>query len=69
MDTLKTETFIASMDDIVAGRVKCPLAPEVIPNYMGINLCCVDRVEWKRIKEGQDDGNLVSLTIHFSVDN
>ena len=38
-----------------------PLPLEVIPNNMGINLCSVDALTWTR----QDDGQLVSLTIHF----
>lgn len=38
-----------------------PFPLEVIPNKMGINLCSVDSVTWTR----QDDGQLVSITIHF----
>lgn len=38
-----------------------PLPLSVIPNYMGINLCSVEALTWTR----QDDGQLVSLTIHF----
>lgn len=38
-----------------------PLPLEVIPNNMGINLCSVDALTWTR----QEDGQLVSLTIHF----
>jgi len=38
-----------------------PLPLEVIPNNMGINLCSVDSVTWKR----QEDGQLVSLEIQF----
>jgi hypothetical protein len=38
-----------------------PLDPAVIPNHMGINLCSVEGMSWTR----QDDGQLVSLTIHF----
>lgn len=38
-----------------------PLPLTVIPNNMGINLCSVEGVTWTR----QDDGQLVSLTIHF----
>jgi len=38
-----------------------PLPLEVIPNNMGINLCSVEGLTWTR----QDDGQLVSLTIHF----
>lgn len=39
-----------------------PLPLETIPNNMGINLCSVDALSWTR----QDDGQLVSLTIHFN---
>lgn len=38
-----------------------PLPLSAIPNLMGINLCSVDSLTWTR----QDDGQLVSLTIHF----
>jgi len=40
---------------------KFPLNPSLIPNFMGINLCSVEGMSWTR----QDDGQLVSLTIHF----
>jgi len=42
--------------------VKWPLDPAVIPNHMGINLCSVEGMSWTR----QEDGQLVSLTIHFA---
>lgn len=42
-----------------------PLPLEVIPNYMGINLCSVEGLTWTR----QDDEQLVSLTVHFLPDN
>ena len=38
-----------------------PLPLKVIPNYMGINLCSVEGMSWTE----QDDGQLVSLTVHF----
>lgn len=38
-----------------------PIALDMIPNHMGINLCSVEALTWVR----QDDGQLVSLTIHF----
>ncbi len=40
---------------------KFPLNPSAIPNLMGINLCSVEGMSWTR----QDDGQLISLTIHF----
>lgn len=43
------------------GATKIPLDLAVIPNHMGINLCSVEGLSWTR----QDDGQLVSLTIHF----
>lgn len=39
-----------------------PLPLEVIPNNMGINLCSVEGLSWTK----QEDGQLVSLTIHFN---
>jgi hypothetical protein len=57
-----SKTFNAKVSDIISGKVKdCPLPLEIIPNYMGINLCSVDSVSWKK----QEDGQLVSLTIYF----
>lgn len=41
-----------------------PLPLEIIPNQMGINLCNVDAITWTQ----RDDGQLVSLTIHFIPD-
>lgn len=38
-----------------------PIPLEVIPNSMGINLCSVEAITWTK----QNDGQLVSLTIHF----
>ena len=38
-----------------------PIDLGVIPNYMGINLCAVEGLSWTK----QDDGQFVSLTIHF----
>jgi hypothetical protein len=38
-----------------------PLPLEVIPNKMGINLCSVEALTWTR----KDDGQLVSMIIHF----
>ena len=43
----------------------CPLPLEVIPNYMGINLCSVDSIKWGR----QEDGQLTYLTIYFTPNN
>jgi hypothetical protein len=40
---------------------KCPLPLQVIPNYMGINLCSVESVSWTEL----EDGMLGELTIEF----
>jgi hypothetical protein len=39
----------------------CPLPVGIIPNQMGINLCSVAGVSWEK----KDDGQLISLKIHF----
>lgn len=41
-----------------------PISLDVIPNYMGINLCSVEALSWTRLNDGQ----LVNLTIHFLPD-
>jgi hypothetical protein len=56
---MKTE-FYPFTDKELENR-EWPLAPSVIPNYMGINLCSVEGMSWTR----REDGQLVSLTIHF----
>lgn len=57
--TMKTVT--KKVADLIAAHEEPPLPLSVIPNHMGINLCSVDSVSWVE----QDDGQLVSLTIHF----
>lgn len=47
--------------DVLIEKNNAPLNPSVIPNNMGINLCSVEGMSWTR----RDDGQLVSLTIHF----
>lgn len=49
------------VQDVVDGKGKSPLPLEVIPNYMGINLCSVDSIEW----DEYDDGQVDKLTINF----
>jgi hypothetical protein len=51
----------ATIDDIVDKKVECPLPVEVIPNYMGINLCNVGFLSWTK----QEDGQLTELKICF----
>jgi len=55
------KTVFAPIEDIIEKKIDCPLNISVIPNYMGINLCSVEAISWKR----QSDGQLVDLTIHF----
>ncbi|MCL2381859.1 MAG: hypothetical protein FWC64_09765 [Treponema sp.] len=58
---MKTEFHkIADMDTTINSAI-WPLDPSVIPNHMGINLCSVEGMSWTR----QNDGQLISLTIHF----
>jgi len=59
--TMKTKTVTRTVSDLIAAHEEPPLPLSVIPNHMGINLCSVDSVSWVE----QDDGQLVSLTIHF----
>jgi hypothetical protein len=54
-------TEFHSVREIIDGLVVAPLDLAVIPNHMGINLCSVEGLSWTR----QDDGQLVSLVIHF----
>lgn len=58
-------TVFARISDIISGKIKSPLDVGVIPNHMGINLCSVEGMSWTK----QDDGQLVSLTIHFDPYN
>lgn len=55
------KTTTVTIDDIINNNVSSPLPLEVIPNYMGINLCSVDSITYTK----QDDGQLVNLTINF----
>ena len=57
-ETMKTTT--KTVTELIETK-ESPLPLEVIPNNMGINLCSVDALTWTR----QEDGQLVSLTIHF----
>ena len=49
------------VNELISSK-ESPLPLEVIPNNMGINLCSVEALTWTK----QDDGQLVSLTIHFA---
>lgn len=55
------KTIFKTTAEIDADPKCCPLDLTTIPNYMGINLVSVEGVTWTK----QDDGQLVSLTIHF----
>ncbi len=56
------ETIFKKVSELIENKDDCPLPLEVIPNYMGINLCSVDAISWQK----QNDGQLTNLTIHFS---
>lgn len=56
------KTSFHTVSEIIERKIKTPIDLAVIPNHMGINLCSVDAVTWTE----QTDGQLVSLTIHFS---
>lgn len=58
---MKTEFHSIRNTPDELGTINWPLPLEVIPNQMGINLCSVEGMSWTK----QDDGQLVSLTIHF----
>ena len=60
----KLRMQLAALDTAIDGA-DCPLPIETIPNYMGVNLCSVEAISWKR----QDDNQLVNLTIHFTPNN
>lgn len=53
--------YFKTVSDLIKYDEEPPLPLEVIPNHMGINLCSVQALSWTR----QDDGQLVSVTIHF----
>jgi len=55
------KTTTKTVQELVESGQDPPLPLSVIPNQMGINLCSVEAVTWT----AQDDGQLVSLTIHF----
>lgn len=57
---MPTKNYKETISDIITGK-DCPLPIEIIPNNMGINLCSVDSIEWRK----QDDGQLVDLKINF----
>ena len=59
------ETIRKTVKEIVDNKEDCPLPLEIIPNYMGINLCSVDSISWQR----QEDEQLVNLTIYFKPEN
>lgn len=58
------QAFTKKVADMIHDDSDSPLPLSVIPNHMGINLCSVDAISWLQ----QDDGQLVSLTIHFIPD-
>ena len=61
---METETTKKSVTELIETD-ESPLNLSVIPNYMGINLCSVDSLEWTK----QKDGQLAVLKINFIPDN
>ncbi len=59
------ETIFKRVSELIDNEGDCPLPLEIIPNYMGINLCSVDSISWQK----QKDGQLTNLTIHFIPSN
>jgi hypothetical protein len=55
------KTVTKTVSEMIANNEEPPLPLSAIPNHMGINLCSVEAMTWTQ----QDDGQLVSLTIHF----
>lgn len=51
-----------TVTELVESGKDAPLPLDVFPNRMGINLCSVEALTWVQ----QDDGQLVSLAIHFN---
>jgi len=58
-DTMKTRFY--TTQELIDDPGNAPFDLEVIPNYIGINLVSVEGMSWTK----QDDGQFVSLTIHF----
>ncbi len=54
-----------TIEELTKNEEGSPLPLKVIPNYMGINLCSVEAVEWT----SQEDGQLTALTIEFIPEN
>ena len=59
------KTTLVKIKDIIEDNEYCPLNIDIIPNYMGINLCSVDSIIYQK----QDDGQLTYLTINFIPNN
>lgn len=55
------KTTFKTVKELIDKKESCPLPLDIIPNRMGINLNSVEAISWTK----QDDGQLVSLTIHF----
>ena len=55
------QTVTKTVKEMIANDEKSPIPLSIFPNHMGINLCSVESITWTK----QDDGQLVSLTVHF----
>jgi hypothetical protein len=59
------KTTTKTIQELIEAEEPPPLPLSAIPNGIGINLCAVEAMTWTV----QDDGQLVSLTIHFAPDH
>ena len=55
------KTIFRTTDEIIKNEKECPLPLQIIPNYLGINLCSVKGISWTK----QKDGQLTKIIIHF----
>ena len=60
---MATTTTTARISEIIEHKDKdfCPLPIGIIPDQMGINLCCVRDISWTR----QGDGQLTRIVINL----
>lgn len=59
--------YFRTITDIIENEDKEPKPPldiSYFPNYMGINLCCVEAMAWSRLEDGQ----LTQMTVYFKPD-
>lgn len=66
---MKIERKVIKIKDLVWDKdgncsEDCPIPLEIIPNYMGINLCSVESISFERLPGNH--GQLINLTINFN---